>query len=342
MNNHPKLVNQNSFDTVIMSSSRRLSRTPCDTSITCSQQSIYNAIDRFVKSVENMDNTVLVPNKIRDMDISKITSCNTSARRKTSQCKAPTILHNTDLYAFYQMLHEIKKELMWGPSSGMSAIASSGFSQSIGSINNICNSSMSNNSSFNNISLYGNGPNNFGSNYNIGNLNSLSKYANSSTRNSTNTLSGLSYQSNVNTTGSINNSSSSGNSTGSSSGTSSANSSTNGSTNGHHLGNNSNKYSSSSKEREKHHCRQPSDDSSVSLGSADSTLDIDSESEEVDSVLADRDSSNSQTSDEHTLHLAAAFKHHLQGLHQILDTLTNTADFFCARYQEEVDGLSEN
>ena len=80
----------------------------------------------------------------------------------------------------------------------------------------------------------------------------------------------------------------------------------------------------------------------MSIGSADSTVDIDSESEEVDSVLADRDSSNSQTSDEHTLHLAAAFKHHLQGLHQILDTLTNTADFFCARYQEEVDGLSEH
>lgn len=79
----------------------------------------------------------------------------------------------------------------------------------------------------------------------------------------------------------------------------------------------------------------------MSLGSAESTLDIDSESE-VDSVLADRDSSNSQTSDEHTLHLAAAFKHHLQGLHQILDTLTNTADFFCARYQEEVDQLSEH
>lgn len=57
--NNPKLISQNSFDTVIMPSSRRLSRA-CDTSINCSQQSILNAIERFVKSVENMDSTVSV------------------------------------------------------------------------------------------------------------------------------------------------------------------------------------------------------------------------------------------------------------------------------------------
>ena len=56
--NNTKLINQNSFDTVIMPSSRRSSRV-CDTStINCSQQSILNAIERFVKSVENMDSTV--------------------------------------------------------------------------------------------------------------------------------------------------------------------------------------------------------------------------------------------------------------------------------------------
>lgn len=231
----------------------------------------------------------------------------------------------------------------------MSAIASSAFSQSSGSINNICNSSMSN-STFNTNNLLSTGSN-YGSNYNMSNtvngnqLNSLSKYGNSSTRDSTNTLSGLCYQSyhQSNTNSSIVNHSINGsiNSSAISSTTSSTNgsASTNSSSNNHH----SSKFNtcSSSKDRDKHHCRQPSDDSSVSLGSAGSTLDIDSESE-VDSVLADRDSSNSQTSDEHTLHLAAAFKHHLQGLHQILDTLTNTADFFCARYQEEVDQLSEH
>lgn len=228
----------------------------------------------------------------------------------------------------------------------MSAIASSGFSQSNGSINNMCNSSMSN------ASLFGNGGGNFGSSYSMSNtsnfynhnsnaLNSLSKFGNSSTRDSTNTLSALSYQSSSqsNANGSIHHNSSvtsSINGSINSSAIGSSNGSTSGSTNHHH----SSKYSAKDRES-KHHSRQPSDDSSVSLGSAESTLDIDSESE-VDSVLADRDSSNSQTSDEHTLHLAAAFKHHLQGLHQILDTLTNTADFFCARYQEEVDQLSEH
>lgn len=201
---------------------------------------------------------------------------------------------------------------------------------------------MSNNSSFNNTnsSVFSN----FGSNYNIGNnqITNLNKFANSTTiSNRETSLVGLPFQMNHTNSSVITNHpvNSSAISTLSTVSSSTSGNSSAGSTNSHH----SSKYLSKDL-REKHHSRQPSDDSSVSLGSAASTLDIDSESE-VDSLLADRESSNSsssQTSDEHTLHLAAAFKHHLQGLHQILDTLTNTADFFGARYQEEVDELNEN
>lgn len=56
--NNPRIVSQNSTDTILNMPSRRLSRA-CDSSTTnCSQQSILNAIERFVKSVENMDSTV--------------------------------------------------------------------------------------------------------------------------------------------------------------------------------------------------------------------------------------------------------------------------------------------
>lgn len=73
----------------------------------CSQQSILCAMDRFVKSVHNMDATVLVPSKLRDMEI-------TCAGLKSS-ARVPSTLANADLHSFYLMLNNVKKELLWGP-----------------------------------------------------------------------------------------------------------------------------------------------------------------------------------------------------------------------------------
>lgn len=71
----------------------------------CSQQSILSAMERFVKSVNNMDNTVLVPSRLRDMDLTGIKSRH-----------VPSTLTNTELYNFYLMLNDVKKELLWGSS----------------------------------------------------------------------------------------------------------------------------------------------------------------------------------------------------------------------------------
>ncbi|XP_053213831.1 mid1-interacting protein 1-like [Panonychus citri] len=67
-------------------------------------------MDRFVKSVNNMNSTVLVPSKLRDMDIvgNKISSCTGSI---------PPCLANADMYSFYVMMNDVKEELLWGPSS---------------------------------------------------------------------------------------------------------------------------------------------------------------------------------------------------------------------------------
>lgn len=82
------------------------------------------------------------------------------------------------------------------------------------------------------------------------------------------------------------------------------------------------------------HTRQPSDDSLGSLGSIISS-DLETDSE-TDSLLADRDS----TSGEHTAHLAAVFKHHLQSLHTILHQFADAADYLSVRYQQEIDSSS--
>lgn len=75
---------------------------------TCSQQSVLSAIDRFVKAVNNMDATVLVPSRLKDMEVQN--------RRKTNS-PPPGIHQHQDLYSFYSMLKDVKNELLWGPSS---------------------------------------------------------------------------------------------------------------------------------------------------------------------------------------------------------------------------------
>ncbi|GFR20489.1 hypothetical protein TNCT_213601 [Trichonephila clavata] len=90
---------------------RRTSRPSRDDSFTCSQQSVLSAMDRFVKAVNNMDSTVLVPSRLQDMDVINENS-------KFSKCLPPG-LNNTDVYRFYNMLKDVKNELLWGPTSSV-------------------------------------------------------------------------------------------------------------------------------------------------------------------------------------------------------------------------------
>ncbi|XP_076306283.1 uncharacterized protein LOC143222939 [Tachypleus tridentatus] len=78
-------------------------------SFSFSKQSVLSAMDRFVKSVKIMDATVLVPSRLKDMDINS---------ENTEKNPPPIdLLFKTDLFSFYSMLHDVKNELLWGPSS---------------------------------------------------------------------------------------------------------------------------------------------------------------------------------------------------------------------------------
>jgi len=189
---------------------RRMNRS--DEGFSCSQQSILSAMERFVKTVNNMNATVLVPSKLRDMDVSG--KCATSI---------PPALANTDLYNFFVMLNDVKKELLWGPGTAAAAVATM--------------------------------------------MQPMTASDHCSPRGTK-------------------------------------------------------------------HIRQPSDDSLRSLGSTASSSDPETDSD-VDSMLTDRDSV-----DEHSSHLAAAFRHHLQGLHTILHQLADSAEFLLSRYQEDVEASS--
>lgn len=77
------------------------------TSINHSQFSILNSMDRFVKCVEKMQNTILVPSRLKDLLLDN---------------EQISLLGQSDAYGLYIMLDEIKNELLWGPTTGVSSV----------------------------------------------------------------------------------------------------------------------------------------------------------------------------------------------------------------------------
>lgn len=74
-----------------------------------SSQSILCAMDRFVKAVNNMNETVMVPCRLLDMDIES---------KATSSDKVPALLRRGGCpYSFYSVLNSVKNDLIWGPTS---------------------------------------------------------------------------------------------------------------------------------------------------------------------------------------------------------------------------------
>jgi len=109
-------------------------------------QSLMTAMGKFVQAVENMDDAVMIPSKLRDMNSSDglptDTTPSPAPQRKTSttngglmsknggRTSPPTIVtppksqaliptpadsNPTDLYDFYTMLNAVKQELQAGP-----------------------------------------------------------------------------------------------------------------------------------------------------------------------------------------------------------------------------------
>ncbi|XP_071539148.1 mid1-interacting protein 1A isoform X1 [Panulirus ornatus] len=73
-----------------------------------SSQSILCAMDRFVKAVNNMNETVMVPCRLLDVDVDTA---------KTSQ-KVPLLMRGgANPYNFYTALNSVKNDLIWGPTS---------------------------------------------------------------------------------------------------------------------------------------------------------------------------------------------------------------------------------
>jgi hypothetical protein len=89
-----------------------------------SNQSIMNAMEKFVKAVNDMDQTILVPCRLMDLKVGdagdtllemKTSSKNTGIINNVKRSKfSINDMASTDLYSLYTMVNSVKNELLWG------------------------------------------------------------------------------------------------------------------------------------------------------------------------------------------------------------------------------------
>ncbi|GFS25299.1 Mid1-interacting protein 1 [Elysia marginata] len=77
------------------------------------QQSLLHAIKNFVQAVDSMDETVMIPCRLRDIPVDTV--ADTAPEVNNNKAVISTHQLNGDLYNFYVMLHAIRKEITVGP-----------------------------------------------------------------------------------------------------------------------------------------------------------------------------------------------------------------------------------
>lgn len=78
-----------------------------------SQESIMFALNRFLRSIANMNDTVLVPSKLHVLDDGQDEKSLTSLSSDDGMSSGLS----ANLFDNYQMLNEAKEEIMWGNNS---------------------------------------------------------------------------------------------------------------------------------------------------------------------------------------------------------------------------------
>lgn len=89
-----------------------------------SNQSILNAMEKFVKTVNAMDETILVPCRLMDRKVGDATDTMPADQqqlkqhshhgKKTGKPSVRDALNTSDLFKLYNMLNVVKVDLLWG------------------------------------------------------------------------------------------------------------------------------------------------------------------------------------------------------------------------------------
>lgn len=78
------------------------------------QQSLLTVINRFVQAVDMMDDTVMIPCRLRDIPVESMSISNMH-EENNNKAVVPALPVSGDLYHFYAMLHAIRSEITAGP-----------------------------------------------------------------------------------------------------------------------------------------------------------------------------------------------------------------------------------
>ena len=78
-------------------------------------QSLLSAMNKFVEAVNTMDETVMIPSRLRDITLDQKDGLTQGENGSKALIQASRI-QNSDLYGFYQMLNAVRTELVRGPS----------------------------------------------------------------------------------------------------------------------------------------------------------------------------------------------------------------------------------
>lgn len=69
------------------------------------KNSLFNAMNRFIGAVNNMDQTIMVPSLLRDVPLQ-------DEDREMSSLKSDD--EEGDMYSYYQLLKSIRRDIEWG------------------------------------------------------------------------------------------------------------------------------------------------------------------------------------------------------------------------------------
>lgn len=68
------------------------------------KNSLFNAMNRFIGAVNNMDQTIMVPSLLRDVPLDE--------DRELGSLKSDT--EEGDMYSYYELLKSIRRDMEWG------------------------------------------------------------------------------------------------------------------------------------------------------------------------------------------------------------------------------------
>lgn len=263
-----------------------------------SNQSILNAMDKFVKSVNTMDETILVPCRLMDRKVGDATDTVPVAPKaqhygahhgkKSNRATTRELLNTAELFQLYNTLKLVKVDLLWGRQDAEDGVEDS----VVGGCSTKSSTSSSSSSS------------------NTNNSSSNAAHSNNTTAEPTVAIASSTNGSSV----------SSSSPSPSPAGSEKAES-------------NSSTTASTSSTTTKGHVRRPSTVSVASSNSASTLSDSDSEtSAENDSGI---ESEGNQEQDR-SAELAKQFRTHLLGLYRSLEQMSEAANYLTARYQSDV------